>query len=340
MSGQRKIAVFLGAMAVLWMIGQANQGNDGTPASSDATSPSTTPAPTRTTPAAPAATKPGRPSASPTHTPKPTPRATPKAGPGTALAVLATLPVKGRAPMTGYDRAEFGQAWLDADRDGCDTRNDVLRRDVSAPVIDPRTHGCVVLSGVLHDPYLGQDVPFRRGPGDEVDIDHVVALGNAWVTGAFRFDIRTRAALANDPLNLLAVDLHTNRAKGDGDAATWLPPYRPFRCEYVARQVAVKHKYGLWVTPAERDAIVRVLGSCPGEQLPVDRTHAPTRVDQNISEPSAGPSAASTPRTSSGGSTYYANCDAVRAAGAAPIHVGDPGYSRRLDRDGDGVGCE
>jgi hypothetical protein len=242
--------------------------------------------------------------------------------------------------MTGYDRAEFGQAWLDADRNGCDTRNDVLRRDVSDPVIDPRTHGCVVLSGTLHDPYLGQDVPFRRGAGDQVDIDHVVALGNAWVTGAFRFDIRTRAALANDPLDLLAVDLHTNRSKGDADAATWLPPYRPFRCAYVARQVAVKHKYGLWVTPAERSAMVRVLGSCPGQRVPADPAHLPTRVDQHISEPSAAPAAGTSPRALSGGSTYYANCDAVRAAGAAPIHVGDPGYSRRLDRDGDGVGCE
>ena len=339
MSGQRKLAVFLGAVAVLWMIGQAHQGPAGAPSSghSSPAGPSATSAPsTRTTPSPPATPR-NSTAASPTR--RPTRSAAP-AQPGSALAVLATLPVKGRAPMTGYDRAEFGQAWLDADRNGCDTRNDVLRRDVSGAVLDPRTHGCVVLSGTLHDPYLGQDVPFRRGPGDQVDIDHVVALGNAWVTGAFRFDIRTRAALANDPLDLLAVDLHTNRAKGDGDAATWLPPYRPFRCAYVARQIAVKHKYGLWVTPAERAARVRGLGSCPGERVPPDPTHAPTRVDQNIGEPSAQASAASTPRPLTGGSAYYANCDAVRAAGKAPIHVGDPGYSRRLDRDGDGVGCE
>ena len=337
MSGQRKLAVFLGVVAVLWMIGQAQQGPDRTPSSgpSSARGSSATPAPTTRTTAA-RATPPQR---SPASTPRPSRSAKP-AQPGSALAVLATLPVKGRAPMTGYDRAEFGQAWLDADRNGCDTRNDVLRRDVSGAVLDPRTHGCVVLSGTLHDPYLGQDVPFQRGPGDQVDIDHVVALGNAWVTGAFRFDIRTRAALANDPLDLLAVDLHTNRAKGDGDAATWLPPYRPYRCAYVARQIAVKHKYGLWVTPAERAAMVRVLGSCPGERVPPDPTHAPTRVDQNIGEPAAKASDASTPQTLTGGSTYYANCDAVRAAGKAPIHVGDPGYSRRLDRDGDGVGCE
>ena len=238
--------------------------------------------------------------------------------------------------MTGYTREEFGQAWLDADRNGCDTRNDVLRRDVASPVIDARTHGCVVLSGVLHDPYLGADVPFARGPGAEVDIDHVVSLGNAWATGAARFGIRTRAALANDPLDLLAVDTHANRSKGDGDAATWLPSYRPFRCAYVARQVAVKRKYGLWVTPPERAAITRVLDGCPGQRLPADPTHAPTTVDQNITDPAA----ASQPRGLVAGVPVYANCDAVRAAGAAPIHVGEPGYSRKLDRDGDGVGCE
>ena len=238
--------------------------------------------------------------------------------------------------MTGYAREEFGQAWLDADRNGCDTRNDVLRRDIAAAVLAVGTHGCVVLSGVLHDPYLGSDVTFVRGPEDQVDIDHVVALGNAWVTGAARFDIRKRAALANDPLGLLAVDAHSNRSKGDGDAATWLPSYRPFRCAYVARQVAVKRKYGLWVTPPERAAMMRVLAACPGQRLTTDPTHAPTTVDQNISDPAA----SSQPRGLVGGSTYYANCDAVRAAGAAPIHVGDPGYSRKLDRDGDGVGCE
>jgi hypothetical protein len=329
--GHRKLTAVIGAFVLLWVIGRAAQQH---PTAGSAANPSPTAA--AESPASPSATSPSaHPSraGTPTATTRPT-----RVAPGTALAVLATLPVKGRAPMTGYRREEFGQAWLDADRNGCDTRNDILRRDVRSAVLDPRTHGCVVLTGVLPDPYLGRDVPFRRGAGDEVDIDHVVALGNAWATGAARFDIRTRAALANDPLGLLAVDLHTNRSKGDGDAATWLPPYKPFRCADVARQIAVKSKYGLWVTPAERAAMSRVLASCPGRQVPADVTHAPIRVDQKVEEPA--PAAAASPRALVGGSTYYANCDAVRAAGAAPIHVGDPGYSRRLDRDGDGVGCE
>ena len=314
----------LGVLVGLWLLGHGGDGHADDRADPGAAGATTTPASPR--PSVAASRPPVRPAAASTKAPRP----------GSALAVLDGLRVKGRAPMTGYSRGEFGQAWLDADRNGCDTRNDILRRDVTDPVVEPGTSGCVVLRGVLHDPYLGRTVAFARGAGDQVDIDHVVALGNAWATGAARFDIHVRAALANDPLNLLAVDLHSNRAKGDGDAATWLPSYKPFRCAYVARQVAVKHKYGLWVTPPERAAMVRVLDTCPGERLPADPTHAPTSVDQHITDPTA----AATPRPLAGGTTYYANCDAVRAAGAAPILAGQPGYSRRLDRDGDGVGCE
>ncbi|HEU4465901.1 MAG TPA: HNH endonuclease family protein, partial [Agromyces sp.] len=178
-----------------------------------------------------------------------------------ALAALATLPVKGRAPMTGYERDEFGHGWIDVDRNGCDTRNDVLARDLVA--ID-RPAGCRVLSGVLDDPYTGRVIEFVRGEGTSqlVQIDHVVPLANAWATGAQRFTDEERIAFANDPSNLLAVDGATNAQKGAGDAATWLPPDRSFRCEYVARQVEVKARHGLWVTPPERDAIERVLDGC------------------------------------------------------------------------------
>jgi hypothetical protein len=255
---------------------------------------------------------------------------------GSAAAQLATLRVAGRAQMTGYDRARFGQAWLDADRNGCDTRNDVLRRDLQRVVLKPGTNKCVVLSGVLADPYTGKQIEFVRGDGFSVDIDHVVALGNAWVSGAWKQDIRTRAALANDPLNLLAVDAGANRSKGESNAASWLPPDKSFRCEYVARQIAVKAKYQLAVTPPERSQMARQLGRCPGLLAIRDVTHAPTRVDQNISDPGD----PRKPRPPSGGTVHYANCDAARAAGAAPVRRGDPGYGAHLDRDGDGVACE
>ena len=195
--------------------------------------------------------------------------ASPSAPTGDAASALAALPVKGRAPRTGYDRDQFGQRWADVDRDGCDQRNQVLARDLDA--VEYRSErSCVVVAGALLDPYTGDGVPFVRGEDTSADvqIDHVVALSNAWQTGAQQLSPEERELLANDPLNLLAVDGPTNQSKGDGDAATWLPPARGFRCEYVARQVAVKSTYGLWVTAAEADAIARVLDDCPGEPLP------------------------------------------------------------------------
>jgi hypothetical protein len=191
---------------------------------------------------------------------------------GEAAAALELLPVKGRAPNTGYDRDQFGPAWKDVDRNGCDQRNDVLARDLIDETFRPGTNNCIVLTGTLHDPYTGTTIAFQRGQttSDDVQIDHVVALSNAWQTGAQQLDPTTRELFGNDPLNLQATDGPTNQAKGDGDgdAATWLPPNRATWCPYVARQVAVKAKYGLWVTQAERDAVTRVLGDYPGEPLP------------------------------------------------------------------------
>jgi len=258
---------------------------------------------------------------------------------GTALAAVVGLTVKGRAAKTGYTRDQFGQAWFDTDRNGCDTRNDILRRDLSSRQMQ---NACKVLAGTLApDPYTGTSIRFVYGGASEVDIDHLVALSDAWQKGAAMWPAGKRLALANDPLNLLAVDAATNRSKGDGDAATWLPPNKAYRCTYVAKQVAVKGKYGLWVTSAERDAMVRVLATCPSMGLPGPGT-APTiaalPAGSTVSSPPA-PQPAPAPAPPAG-VTYYANCTAVRAAGAAPIHRGDPGYSSKLDRDGDGIGCE
>ena len=192
--------------------------------------------------------------------------------PGSAAAALAQLPVKGRAPRTGYDRKAFGQSWADIDRNGCDQRNDVLARDLDGTTFKPGTRDCKVLSGTLPDPYTGQPVAFLSGPGtsDDVQIDHLVALSDAWQTGAQQLDPATRERLANDPLNLIATAGPVNQAKGESDAASWLPPHRPAWCAYVARQVAVKLSYALWVTAAERDAMARVLTGCPEQLLPTD----------------------------------------------------------------------
>jgi hypothetical protein len=187
-----------------------------------------------------------------------------------AVEALATLAVKGRAPKTGYARSEFGQTWADVDRNGCDTRNDILKRDLTEVLLKEKTRNCVVLSGILIDRYSGETINFVRGniTSMEVQIDHVVAMSNSWQTGAFKLTLAQRTALANDPMNLFAVKGRLNSQKGDGDAATWLPPLKKFRCAYVAQQIAVKAKYSLWVTAPEKEAMMRILTTCPKQALP------------------------------------------------------------------------
>ena len=187
----------------------------------------------------------------------------------TALAtdVLETLDIKGRAPKTGYTRSMFGDGWR---KNGlCDTRNDILARDMQ----NVKINDCKVYSGVLDDPYTGKKIYFNRGPDTSsgVQIDHVVALSDAWQKGAQLLDSATRENLANDPLELLAVDGPANQQKSDGDAATWLPPNKSYRCRYIARQIAVKQKYNLWITNAEYTAIKNVLTLCPSQVLPITR---------------------------------------------------------------------
>ncbi len=190
--------------------------------------------------------------------------------PGPATAVLETLAVKGRAPKTGYTRAQFGPAWADVDRNGCDTRNDILKRDLTSITYRAKTRNCVVESGTLVDRYSGETINFVKGniSSMEVQIDHVVALSNAWQTGAFKLTADQRRALSNDPLNLFAVKGRLNSQKGDGDAATWLPPLKSFRCSYVAQQIAVKAKFSLWVTAPEKAAMVSILAKCPTQKVP------------------------------------------------------------------------
>jgi hypothetical protein len=188
--------------------------------------------------------------------------------PPRAVALLETLEVKGRAPKAGYSREQFGAAWADVDRNGCDTRNDILNRDLRDRQWRPGTHGCVVVAGRLTDPYTGQALVFAKADASAVQIDHVVALSDAWQKGAASWDAARRRAFANDPLELLAVDGPTNARKGDGDTATWLPPAKSYRCRFVARQVAVKARWRLWLTPAEHGAMGRELARCPDQRVP------------------------------------------------------------------------
>jgi len=184
-----------------------------------------------------------------------------------ASTVLAKLAIKGRAPKTGYDRALFSDGW--GDIGNCDTRNYILARDLTQ-ITWRSSPACTVATGVLNDPYTGKVINFVRGVGtsNAVQIDHVVAVSDAWQKGAQKLNSAQRYNFYNDPLNLLAVDGHINGQKSDSDAASWLPPQKSFRCSYVSRQIAVKYKYRLWVTQAEHDAMARVLKTCPGKLLP------------------------------------------------------------------------
>lgn len=182
-----------------------------------------------------------------------------------ALAAVEQLQVNGKAPKTGYERSLFSDGW--GEIGSCDVRNYILKRDMKSVKL---RDSCKVDTGVLLDPYTGKTIRFKYGVGTSsaVQIDHVVALSDAWQKGAQKIGSAKRYAFYNDPLNLLAVDGPTNSSKGDSDASAWLPPNKAYRCAYVARQVAVKLKYKIWVIEAEKTAIKRVLSACPTEKLP------------------------------------------------------------------------
>ncbi len=185
----------------------------------------------------------------------------------TAAAAAAELTVKGKAPKTGYEREKFSDGWGNA-ANGCDLRNVILKRDLRA--IKTRADDpCIVEQGQLVDPYTATTISFRRGisTSSKVQIDHVVAVSDAWQKGAQSWSYEKRNRFYNDPLNLLAVSGSANAQKGDSDAASWLPSNKTFRCEYIARQVSVKRKYQVWVTTAEKAAMLRVLKSCPSQPL-------------------------------------------------------------------------
>lgn len=182
------------------------------------------------------------------------------------LRELAVRSADEASAVPDYDRQAFGQRWADTDHNGCDTRNDILARDLARPTFKPGTRDCVVLTGTLAEPYTGTTIQFQRGDKSSalVQIDHVVALADAWRSGAWQWDEQSRQEFANDPENLLAVDGAANRDKSASSADQWLPPNAGFRCDYVKRQIAVKYSYGLSVTESEQDAMATQLATCSG----------------------------------------------------------------------------
>lgn len=199
-----------------------------------------------------------------THTTTVAPSPTTTQSPGHAA--LEGLPIQPADHTAPYRRDAFGQRWSDDvtvefGHNGCDTRNDILRRDLRDVIVKPNTHDCVALSGTLDDPYTGATIAFQRGQDTSpmIQIDHIVALANAWTTGAQQWDDQTRRNFANDPRNLLAVDGPTNISKSAGDATQWLPPNEAFICDFTHAQINIKRTYGLWVTQAEHDALAHAI---------------------------------------------------------------------------------
>jgi hypothetical protein len=185
----------------------------------------------------------------------------------TARQRLGQLEVRGWDRTTDFKRSQFGKAWSDDvdvefGRNGCNTRDDILRRDLKNLVVRPRT--CYAQTGTLVDPYSGVTIEFTRSPetSKAVEIDHVVALADAWYKGARSWDPQRRLDFANDPRNLLAVSPKANFDKAFRDAASWLPPNEAFRCDFVARQIEVKSAYGLWLAAKEKKAMAAVLARC------------------------------------------------------------------------------
>ena len=240
-----------------------------------------------------------------------------------ALSVLNTLPVKGKAPATGYDRnKKFGNGWKDFDRNKCDERQDTLERDMSK-VKYKDAKKCQLASGVLADSYTGTTIKWKVNSGS-VDIDHVVALKNVWISGGQKLSPDQRLAVANDPLNLMASQASANRSKGDANAAEWLPTHKPFRCQYVATQISVKKKYALSVTAAEKDAMRRVLATCSKQKA---ATVTPIKVVATRT-PAAAPKGGAAPTRK-------------KPTGVAkPKQVSPGAYCAKADADAQGIGTK
>ena len=187
-----------------------------------------------------------------------------------ARTTLGSLPTRGFSPnVPKYDRNEFGKPWsddvtVDGGHNGCDTRNDILARDLTDVEFKPAKRNCIVTKGKLNDPYTNTTIDFKRGrkSSDLIPIDHVVALGDAWYSGAYQWDADRRRNFANDPINLQATNRESNTQKSAKNAAEWLPPNTAYQCEYVGRQITIKSTYGLSVTPAEKNAMEKVLATC------------------------------------------------------------------------------
>jgi len=265
---------------------------------------------------------------------------------------LAVLVVNDRPSPQGVYRREDWPHWADVDGNGCDARQDALIAwSVVAATVN-RSGTCKVVAGSWVSPY---DLKASNNPSD-FDVDHLVPLANAFQSGGWTWNAERRRAFANTPGELVVASASSNRSKGADSPDQWRPSNRDSWCAYADGWVKVKSAWGLTVTTSERDALGQMLDTCgiagpvwplgstvyvaPEGPVPSGSASAPVPVAPvpPVAPPSS--SAPASPAPTPGGEVYYANCAAARAAGAAPIRVGQPGYRSALDGDKDGVACE
>jgi len=258
----------------------------------------------------------------------------PEPGTVTALDLLATVTVANER-SGGYDRGLFPH-WQDLDRNGCSAREDVLiDESLTAAQVDP--YGCKVVEGDWVSAYDGEETTTPS----EFDIDHVVALKEAWESGAWNWSASARKAFANDlsdDRTLIAVSASSNRSKSDKDPSNWLPPLSADLCRYLGDWVSIKARWSLTMDQSEFGRIRNLLTSdCAGLRIRV-----PDPPPVSVPPPSGNSDEPATTVGAGGsdGDVYYANCTEARAAGAAPLYRGEPGYRSAMDRDNDGVACE
>ncbi|MCB0932771.1 MAG: HNH endonuclease [Mycobacterium sp.] len=186
--------------------------------------------------------------------------------------VLAgTVVVDARVRGSDYRRDAFGRAWDDDNdapggRNGCDTRDEILARDLSdTTYVSTKRCPRAVRSGTLRDPYTNATVAFLRGDrvGAAVQIDHIVPLAFAWDMGARDWAPELRKRFANDPANLIAVAGSANQDKGDLPPGEWMPPNRAFWCQYSTQFIEVVRGYQLAVDAASAGRLRDAIRTCP-----------------------------------------------------------------------------
>lgn len=183
-------------------------------------------------------------------------------------AQLQALTIAPRVRRDDYDRDAFGSSWVDVDSNGCNQRDDVLQRDALPGSLTLAQQGSCdhdVLAGTWVDPYTGTQIVLDdmkdQAQAQAVQIDHVVPLSEAWSSGAFGWQPERRVQFANDLRGLLASDGPTNASKGDDDPAAWRPR-KGYQCQYAARWVGVKARWGLEIDASEKQALEEMLDYC------------------------------------------------------------------------------